>query len=286
MHSEYPPELAALTPARPDAYRSFPYGPGDDQFGQLWPAAGGTSPAPVVVLVHGGYWRARYRLDLMHAAAADLSGRGYAVWNIEYRRVVARAGAPDATPVGSPSGGWPGTFVDVAAAFDALADLAPEHALDLGRVAAVGHSAGGHLALWACGRHRLAGQPPFTPPWVTPPRVTPRLVVSLAGVADLRMAAALGLSDGAVRGLLGGGPEEVPDRYDLACPTRLLPLGVPQVVLHGTEDVDVPMDLSTHYAKLAGDECELVVLPGVNHRALIDPANPAWADVTRALTRL
>jgi acetyl esterase/lipase len=314
VNAEYPPGLEALTAARPDAYHTVHYGPGVDQFGELWPAAGGPtpvpggpSPAPVVVLVHGGYWRDRYRLDLMHAMAADLSGRGYAVWNVEYRRV------------GSPGGGWPGTFLDVAAALDALADLAGQHRLDLGRVSVVGHSAGGHLALWACGRHRLTestaldADPRSGPearhgtetqhgtealsgteappeeealsPLFAPPRVAPALAVSLAGVCDLRMAAALRLSDDAVLGLLGGAPGEVPDRYDLACPTRLLPMGVPQVALHGTDDVDVPLELSTRYADLAGAECDLLVLPGVDHLALIDPASAAWPSVLRALAR-
>ncbi|GIH14738.1 alpha/beta hydrolase [Rugosimonospora africana] len=334
----YPPELAALTATGPDAYLTVHYGPDPNQFGELWPAARdgdwsgsrrgarraepdrSNHPAPVVVLVHGGYWRDRYRLDLMHAMAADLASRGFAVWNVEYRRV------------GSPGGGWPGTFLDVAAAFDALADLAGRHRLDLSRIAAVGHSAGGHLALWACGRHRLAGSAALngtalngiapdgtalngialngtaidstaldadarsttkalpateTPPAMgAPPRVAPVLAVSLAGVADLCLAAELGLSDGAVRGLLGGGPEEIPAVYDVACPVHLLPLGVPQVVLHGTGDLDVPLELSTRYAQRAGAECDLVVLPGADHIALIDPTSTAWPSVLNALARL
>jgi acetyl esterase/lipase len=326
----YPPELAALTATGPDAYLTVHYGPDPDQFGELWPAARdgdwsgsrrgarraepdrSNHPAPVVVLVHGGYWRDRYRLDLMHAMAADLASRGFAVWNVEYRRV------------GSPGGGWPGTFLDVAAAFDALADLAGQHRLDLTRIAAVGHSAGGHLALWACGRHRLAdgtlgasaalgstalggtalggtahggtahggtaldadARSTSRAPFATPPRVTPVLAVSLAGVGDLCLAAELGLSDGAVRGLLGGGPEEIPAVYDVACPVQLLPLGVPQVVLHGTGDLDVPLEVSTRYAQRAGAECDLVVLPGADHIALIDPESAAWPSVLNALTRL
>jgi uncharacterized protein len=118
------------------------------------------------------------------------------------------------------------------------------------------------------------------------PRVAPVLAVSLAGVGDLCLAAELGLSDGAVRALLGGGPEEIPAVYDVACPVHLLPLGVPQVVLHGTGDLDVPLEVSTRYARRAGAECDLVVLPGANHMALIDPDSAAWTSVLNALARL
>jgi acetyl esterase/lipase len=266
----YPPELAALTDAPPDAFRIVRYGAGADQFGELWPALGRTGRAPVVMLLHGGYWRDRYRLDIMHAFAADLSRRGYAVWNVEYRRV------------GSPGGGWPGTFHDVAAAFDALADLADTDALDLTRVTAVGHSAGGQLALWASGRHRDDAPGGPLGPW-GPRRVVPTLAVALAGVCDLRLAAELGCSDGAVAGLLGGGPDEIPAVYDLACPTRLLPLGLRQIVVHGSVDLDVPIELSRRYARLAGEECELLILPGVDHLAMIDPAGEAWPSLVEVL---
>jgi acetyl esterase/lipase len=264
---DYPPELRALTAVPDDAYQIVHYGPDPDQFGQLWMPADATGPLPVVVLIHGGYWRARYRLDLMHALAADLVARGHAVWNIEYRRV------------GSVGGGWPGTFLDVAAAIDALAELGTGP--DLSRVTVIGHSAGGHLALWAAGRSRSASADP--PELSRPPRVVPTLVVSLAGVCDLAEAARLRLSDGAVFGLLGGTPEEHPDRYRLACPARMLPLGVAQIAVHGTEDSAVPLAISTGYAAAAGPECELLVLPGVDHFALIDPASDAWAAVAARL---
>jgi acetyl esterase/lipase len=245
------------------------YGPDNDQFGQLWQPADGV-PAPVVVLLHGGYWRRRYRLDLMHALAADLRSRGYAAWNLEYRRV------------GGPGGGWPGTFLDVAAGLDALVDLTGR-GLDLTRVAVVGHSAGGHLALWACGRHQLGGAE-LGPP----PRLTPTFAVSLAGVCDLVEAARQGLSNGAVGELLSGEPDEVAERYRQACPTRLLPLGVTQLVVHGTEDADVPFAFGPRYAAAAaaaGDECTLLALPGVEHFALVDPDSTAWATVARYLDR-
>src|SRR5438477_9716037 len=236
-------------------YETVRYGTEPDQFGQLWSAAG---TAPVVVLLHGGYWRHRYGLDLMEPLAADLSARGYAVWNLEYRRI------------GTPGGGWPNLFRDVAAGLDALTGLA-DRGLDLTRAALVGHSAGGHLALWACAART---------------RVAPAFAVSLAGVCDLVEAARQRLSRGAAVELLGGGPDEVPDRYREACPTLRLPLGVRQLVVHGTEDGDVPFEFGPRYvaaARAAGDDCELLALPGVEHFALIDPASAAWAQVAARL---
>jgi pimeloyl-ACP methyl ester carboxylesterase len=156
--------------------------------------------------------------------------------------------------------GWPDTSADVAAALDAIG----------GPVTLIGHSSGGQLALWAAGRYPVS------------------YVVSLAGVTDLVAVDRMGLSRGAVREFLGGGPDEVPDRYRAACPTLLLPLSVPRLVVHGTDDTDVPYELAERYAaaaRAAGDPCELLALPGVEHFALIDPGSAAWADVASRLRR-
>jgi acetyl esterase/lipase len=269
---DYPPELARLTATEGGRFGVLRYGAGPDQFGELWPAAG-NGPHTVVALLHGGYWRSRYRLDVMHALAADLQRRGLTAWNLEYRRV------------GTPGGGWPGTLKDVAAAFDALADLAAPHRLDLGRVAVVGHSAGGQLALWLAGRARLAGGGAVAVPG-GPSRVAPAVVVALAGVCDLVAANRRRLSDNAVAALLGGDHEQWPDRYSIASPAALLPLGVRQILVHGTADTSVPFEISADYqaaASAACDDCTLLTLSGVDHFALIDPGSRAWATIVRAL---
>jgi acetyl esterase/lipase len=246
------------------------YGPGPDRFGELWrPASPG--PWPVVALLHGGFWRAGRTLELMRPLAADLAGRGFAAWNLEYRRV------------GQPGGGWPGTCEDVAAGLDHLAGLAAQAPLDLDRLVVAGHSAGGHLALWSAAR---AGLPPGAPG--AAPRVIPWLAVSLAGVCDLHAGAADGIGEGAVAGFLGATPEQAPERYRLASPRSRLPLGVRQLLVHGDADTRVPVEQSRAYAAAAaaaGDPVELVELAGVDHMAVIDPASPAWAEVTHRLGR-
>jgi acetyl esterase/lipase len=258
----YPDRLQRLTQAGRKAFRVIRYGREPDQFGELWRGKGFT-PQPVAVLIHGGYWRARYRLDLMHLLAADLCTRGYAVWNLEYRRV------------GSPGGGWPGTFADIAAGIDVLPSLANRHRIDPNRVTVIGHSAGGHLALWAAARRRL-------PSGWGRPQVIPVHAVALAGVVDLVAAARQRLSDDAAAELLGGGPSDVPDLYRQACPKLLLPLGVRQTLVHGDADVDVPFSLSEQYAaaaKAAGDKVTFLPLPGVDHIDMIEPTGPAWPKI-------
>ncbi|HEX7149236.1 MAG TPA: alpha/beta hydrolase [Actinomycetota bacterium] len=246
------------------------YGPGTDRFGELWRPAG-DGPWPVVALLHGGFWRARRTLELMRPLAADLAGRGLAAWNLEYRRV------------GQPGGGWPGTFQDVAAGLDHLAGLAGREPLDLDRLVVAGHSAGGHLALWSAARPGLPAGAPGAGP-----RVVPRLAVSLAGVCDLAAGADDGLGEGAVAELLGATPSQDPGRYRLASPLHRLPLGVAQLLVHGDADTRVPVAQSRAYAAAAtaaGDPVELVELAGAGHMDVIDPASPAWAEVTRRLRR-
>ena len=252
----------------PPAVRTA-YGPDPVQFAELR-LPGGPGPHPVVIVVHGGYWRAAYGLAHIGHLCHALTAAGLATWNVEYRRV------------GHRGGGWPGTLLDVAAAADHLRAVAPRYNLDLGCVVALGHSAGGHLALWLAARLRLApGSPLYqagaVPLWA---------VVALAPVADLRFAWDLHLSADVAAALLGGPPDRVPERYAAASPAELLPLGVAQTVIHGDADVDVPPEMSARYvaaARAAGDPVTLVRLPGVEHFALIDPESAVWPVVLAAV---
>jgi acetyl esterase/lipase len=247
------------------------YGRARANIAELWRPDRVDGDLPVVVLIHGGYWRAPHTKRLMRPLSKAISDEGWAVWNIEYRRTGRFGGG----------GGWPATFLDVAAAVDALARVP---GIDLGRIVTCGHSAGGQLALWAAGRHRLpAGAPGAAP------RLSVRAAVSLAGVVDLRRAAALGLGAGAVPTLLGGDPGSYPDRYAIASPAALLPLGVGQALIHGRDDETVPCSLSEDYctAALAAGDTDVTFLapPAVDHMAIIDPHSPAWTPLRDTLHR-
>jgi len=245
------------------------YGEAPEQFGDLYlPADSGLRP--LLVFIHGGYWRARYDLEHANPLCQALAQAGMAVWNVEYRRV------------GNPGGGWLGTFADVLTALGHVRQLALDYPLDLARVTLVGHSAGGHLALWAAAARRI-------PAGHTLHDADPlplRRVAALAAVSDLRRAWKLQLSSGAVAELLGGDPQEVSEAYALASPIELLPLGVPQILLHGDADEDVPYELSQRYhiaARAAGDDCTLVTLSATGHFELIDPHSAVWPHVLAAL---
>jgi acetyl esterase/lipase len=208
----------------------------------VYPAAG--ARRAVVAVLHGGFWRAPYAADLMDALCGDLAARGYEAWNVEYRRVGA-------------GGGWPMTFDDVRAAVAG----ADEPFVTLG------HSAGGHLALWLAAEHGAA------------------LAVSQAGVVDLVEAWRLGLSRRAPEELLGGTPDSVPDRYASASPAARLPLGVRQLLVHGRRDDTVPAVMSRAYAEQArrsGDDIELVET-NEGHFECLEPASESWAAIVERL---
>ncbi len=249
------------------------YGDGPFQFGDLY-IPEDEKLHPVVILIHGGFWRSGYDLSLMAKLAQDLITRGIAVWNIEYRRV------------GNSGGGWPGTFLDVAQATDYLTTIADTHGLDLQRVVALGHSAGGHLALWLGARGKLAQDGELAS------RNTPLALcgaISLAGAMDLEHVWQLGLGNDAVVELLGGSPDEVPERYDVASPVKHLPLGMQQVLIHGTDDDRVPLIISQEYAdraRHAGDTVKLIKLVGGNHFVVIDPTSTAWNRAIDEIKRL
>jgi acetyl esterase/lipase len=245
----------------PVVYR---YGSDPAQFGELWLPDG--AAAGTVVVIHGGFWRARYDLSLGRPLAADLAARGYAAWNLEYRRAFA-------------GGGWPGTFEDVAAGIDLLATLPT----DTSRVVAVGHSAGGHLAAWAAGRGKL---PPGAPGGN--PAVAVTGVVSQAGVLALADCARERVGGTAAVDLMGGGPDELPREYRLADPVAAVPLPVPVLCLHSRGDEDVPYSYSERYvaaARAARGRATLAETHG-DHFTLIDPASADWAAAVAALPGL
>jgi acetyl esterase/lipase len=260
--------IAQLALARGRTYR---YGPHRSQRAELH-LPGGTGPHSVVVLVHGGSWHTRYGLVVMRALARDLVRAGVAAWNIEYRRL-------------GEGGGWPQTFADVAVAVDELAAL--DAPLDLDRVSVAGHSAGGHLALWAASRERLVAA--RAEELGGRPRVRLRRAIAMAGVCDLA-GAYVRFRGGSVGALMGGSPEQVPERYAVGDPLALVPVRAPVLLVHGICDETVSIELSRSYARAAqraGGEVELVEIvgPAGRHRAAIDPRSEAWGAVRSWLSR-
>ena len=241
----------------------YVYGAHPSQYAELSLPAG-TGRVPVVVVIHGGYWRMGHGAELGRPLAADLTGRGFAALNVEYRRV-------------GDGGGWPQTGDDVAAAVAALQADGQRLAagrLDLGHVVALGHSAGGQLAGWLSSRRsapvRMSG------------------AVLQAGVLDLVQGAADGLGGGAVDEFLGGSPAQLPDVYAQASPTALVPFGIPSVCVHGTADTVVPIDQSQRFvaaAQQAGDASELRTFDG-GHMDPITVGTPAWDLCVEGLHRL
>jgi len=228
----------------------------------------GDGPFPVAVLLHGGCWMADFDLGYLSSLAAAITAEGYATWSIEYRRV------------GEDGGGWPGTFADVAAAADHVRVLARSYPLDMERVVAVGHSAGGHLALWLAARGTLASDDPLRGP--DPIRLAG--VVSLAGIPDL---AAYNSPQGCgslVPGLLGGDPADHPERLQRVSPIELLPLAVPQVLVSGGQDTIVPPIHARNYADAGGDDpIQTIVVDSAGHFELMTPEGPAWLELRKAL---
>ncbi|WP_399886864.1 alpha/beta hydrolase [Streptomyces sp. BBFR51] len=260
-------------------------------------AAGPGEAAPVVVVLHGGSWRAPYDRRHVSPFAGFLARRGLAVASVEYRRGAqggggeaagaegsgARAGGPVGDPV---AGRWPDTFDDVAAALDALPGLVRRHlpGADARRVVLTGHSAGGHLALWAAARHLL----PADAPWRTDRPAPLRGVVALAPIADFEVADELDVCGGAARQLLGGA-EAFAERRPYADPALLLPTGIATTLVQGRADVDVPQAVAEAYADAAAKAGEVVgvtLLEDVGHYPLIDPAADACAVVAEEIAQL
>lgn len=236
--------------------RSVRFGSAESEVYDVWDAADETGQrgGVAIVLIHGGLWQVAYDRAHLRPLGAALARNGWPVASVEYARV------------GMPGGGWPGTGDSVLAA---LAAVAADPSMP-DRLVAVGHSAGGQLAVWAASNGRC-------------PAV--RGVVSLAGVLDLRLADTDDLGAGAVRSLLGGGPEQVPQWWTDADPVAGR-LGSPTVLLHGAQDDLVPAEVSASYLRSRGADdaaCRLEVVSGCDHFALIDPGHPAYRGVVAAI---
>jgi acetyl esterase/lipase len=261
---------AILTRPAPAADQRIAYGKDESQFGELrLPKTKG--PHPVAIVIHGGCWMSQYGLGYMGHTSAALTEAGVATWNIEYRRV------------GNSGGGWPGTFEDAAHATDYLREIAGKYSLDLNRVVAVGHSAGGHLALLLAARHRV----PKDSSLYSANPLPLRGIVSLAGITDLRKTGTA--CDGEVIQFTGGEAKEKATIYDQASPITLVPLGIKQKIIQGGADNIIPMVMATDYVeagKKKNDEVELIALKDADHFQLVDPNSPAWAAVQEAVKSL
>jgi acetyl esterase/lipase len=276
------PASTTMGPAQPPAISAqaenarLTYGTDPHQFGELR-IPKGKGPHPVVVVVHGGCFRGDFAgLEYMSPLAEALTAEGVATWNIEYRRL------------GDPGGGWPGTYQDVGRAIDYVRELAPRYELDLRRVVVVGHSAGGHLALWSASRAKLPPDGPISA--AMPLKLLG--VVNLAGLPDLREN--VGRYEELCRGpvlhqMLGGDPATQPDRARAGAAAERLPLGAPQVVVLGDHEDFVPRPIAMAYvakARAAGDNARLVVIPDTEHFDLVSTTTSAWPRVRAVILEL
>ncbi len=268
-----PQDIRSDEPVKP--YCAVAYGPDSEQYGHLRVPDGG-GPFPVLVILHGGCWLSFADLKYMSRFAAAFTESGVATWSLEYRRI------------DSPGGGWPDTFLDVAKGIDHLRLLESKYRLDLTRVVVVGHSAGGHLALWAAGRPKIAEDSPLHS--AAPLPISG--VVSLAGPGQL---APLRDLDNDVCGgdvidrLMEGAPDEVPGHYAAGSPIRLLPFGIPQRLLTGAADQAIPARFAEAYAdaaRKAGDDATAVTLAGSAHFEVIVPGTAVWPDVKSTILSL
>lgn len=255
----------------PPADERIQFGDGPLQFGDLRVPPGG-GPHPVIVFIHGGCWLAEYDIGHSSKLTAALARNGIATWSLEYRRV------------GDDGGGWPGTFQDVGRGADHLRSIATEHHLDLDRVIVMGHSAGGHLALWVAARSRLPAEATVGS---TDPIVVCG-VLALAPAADLGYLHEQQVCDHVVDKLMGGSPAQVPDRYSWANPMELAPDGVRQLLIIGKYDDDwTPTGLRYFAAaRLRGDDVRLIEATESGHFEMIDSDSSTWPLVLEAAREL
>ncbi len=260
----------------PEDYIDFPvvapdfaykYGDHSDQFGELFlPETG--DKFPVIILIHGGCYREKYSLKPMGRMAGTLADEGFAVWSIEYRRA-------------GNDGDYPTMFLDAAQATDYLRNCPKADLLDLDNVITVGHSAGGHLALWVAGRHKLADSSAL---YLENPLAI-KGAVALAPIADLIYGFEQGQCDGALTVVMGGEPEDAQQNYADGSPRELLPLGVPQTHIIGTEDTEMMENTKPYIeaATQAGDTATLITVPDVGHFEIVDTMSDVWHIVRDAI---
>lgn len=251
-------------------HHRYAYGRNAQQFGELTlPAT--TPPHPVIILIHGGGYREMYNLRPLGSAVAALADAGFAVWNIEYRRF-------------GNGGDFPQMFLDVGAAADHLKQLAGAHDLDLSRVISMGHSAGGHLALWLAGRHRIESASPI---FAREP-VAIHAVLALAPLADVSAGSESELSSDALLAVMGGRAAAAPQAYRDGSPSELIPLGAPQVIIVGSEDKAMLANAKQYSvaATQAGDEVDLQIIAGVGHFEIVAVETAAWEGVCQSLLLL
>ena len=246
------------------------YGAGPQQFGELW-LPEGKGPHPLVVLIHGGCWtKSVAKLDIMNPAAEDLRKRGLAVWNIEYRGV------------DEPGGGYPGTYQDVASALDRIGGFAEEAELNLTRVVVAGHSAGGHLALWAAGRRKIASGP-----LAKRTGLPIEAVVAVGAIPNLETDTATACGAEPVEKMVG--PARLGGRYTDTSPAQMLPLRTRQIIVVGADDVTVPPAVSKAYydkARAVGERIEFRLLPDAAHVEEIAPGTAGWDRIAPLIEKL
>ncbi len=257
-----------LPKVAPDA--TYAYGPDAIQVIDLF-LPSGARPHPVIVMLHGGCWGARYGAKPLSGLCRTLAEVGFAVWNVDYRR-------------NGNGGGYPAFLLDVAHATDVIRSAAAEHPLDLTRVVTMGHSAGGQLALWVAARRQL----PLTSPVYLPNPLPITGVVCLAGIVDLVEAVPQRQCQADLVPIMGGTPEQVPERYQQASPMALLPLNVRQIYIVGDADDEIIANGSPYVtaAQKAGDDVALTIIPDAGHFELVVPTTHAWPVVRDAALSL
>lgn len=252
----------------------IPYGEEELQFGELRVPETSNTPFPLVVFIHGGCWQAAYNLNHVSAVCADLVKEGYAVWTPEYRRI------------GDERGGYPNTFLDLQKSIKYISKLAEIYPVDVKKVFLLGHSAGGHLALWLSNQQGLSKESPFynNIPFV------PQGVISLAGITDLIAYDTLGNDcSEAVQQLMGGTPLVMQEQYQQINPSTTLPDTIPIRLVHGDQDNIVPISQSEGYAKkavLAGKDVKVITVEGGGHFDMVSPHSAAWQLIKAELNTL